>query len=535
MLTAATIISLPPTAQAASGKLILIVLENQRYSDIVGSPNAPYIASLISQGKLFTNYTAVINGSKPNYLAMTSGLLTIETPPSPNIFQAIDATGGARSWMSFQESMPGNCWTSDAGTVPGMPNALYAKIHDPASLNRGNNSCAQHDIPMTTTSFNPSALPDFSYIIPNQCDDMHTLPSGGQPCPAFFGSNTGSTAVGMGDHWLSVVVPQLLAQPGVTVIITWDEGTKSSGEHIATVEVGAGVTQGSTDATAYNHYGLEAGLYAAFGLGTAPNNGASATPLPLSLSSGTVPTITSFSPTSGAVGTTVTIYGTNFTAGAVVKFNGVTGTGFVFKSATKVKADLPAGATTGPISVTTTSGTATSSISFVVPSGVPPTITSFSPTSGAVGTTVTISGTNFTAGAVVKFNGVTGTGFVFNSATDVQADVPTGATTGPISVTTTAGTATSSTSFNVSSGAPPTFKRPGGVSPNSGAVGTVVTISGTGFTGTTSVTFGGVPATFAVNSDTTITANVPSGAITGKITVTTPFGSGSSAAKFTVV
>ena len=47
------------------------------------------------------------------------------------------------------------------------------------------------------------------------------------------------------------------------------------------LELGAGVTSGSTDGTAYNHYGLEAGLYNTFALGTAPNNGATATPLPI--------------------------------------------------------------------------------------------------------------------------------------------------------------------------------------------------------------------------------------------------------------
>ncbi len=84
-----------------------------------------------------------------------------------------------------------------------------------------------------------------------------------------------------GDHWLSVVVPQLLAQPGVTVILTWDEAKKTSGQHIVTLEVGAGITPGSSDGNAYNHYGLEAGLYGVFGLGPPPNNGATAPPLPI--------------------------------------------------------------------------------------------------------------------------------------------------------------------------------------------------------------------------------------------------------------
>lgn len=71
-------------------------------------------------------------------------------------------------------------------------------------------------------------------------------------------------------------------------------------------------------------------------------------------------------PTSGPVGTLVTITGTRFTASAVVKFNGLTGTGFVFVPATTVRARVPAGASTGPISLTTASGTGTSAMMFTV-------------------------------------------------------------------------------------------------------------------------------------------------------------------------
>ncbi len=58
--------------------------------------------------------------------------------------------------------------------------------------------------------------------------------------------------------------------------------------------------------------------------------------------------------------------------------------------------------------------------------------------------------------------------------------------------------------------------------PTSGAPGTSVTINGCGFTGATAVTFAGTSAAYSVNSDTQITATVPSGAISGKIAVTTP-------------
>ncbi len=69
-------------------------------------------------------------------------------------------------------------------------------------------------------------------------------------------------------------------------------------------------------------------------------------------------------------------------------------------------------------------------------------------------------------------------------------------------------------------------------SPTSGVAGTDVVITGTGFVGTTSVTFNGVAAGFTVDSDTQITATVPSGAGTGPIVVTTPLGTAQSAEDF---
>ena len=69
--------------------------------------------------------------------------------------------------------------------------------------------------------------------------------------------------------------------------------------------------------------------------------------------------------------------------------------------------------------------------------------------------------------------------------------------------------------------APPTISS---FTPSSGKVGSSVTITGTNFNGTTSVTFGGVAATFTVSSSTKITTKVPTGAKTGAISVTTPLG-----------
>jgi phosphatidylinositol-3-phosphatase len=270
----------PSRAQAQSPRLAVIVMENEPYGNIVGSANAPYLNSLIGSGKLFSNYWSLKGGSLPDYLAMTSGLLATVTPPSPNVFQAIDASGGAVTWRSFQESMGGTCGRQSGAKVPGTTVNLYARIHDPAYQYRGNTTCSANDVPMTETTFNPAALPSLSYIVPNQCDDMHTLPAGGQPCPAFYGANNATNPIAMGDRWLQTVVSSLLAQPDMTVLVTWDEGNSST-KHVVMLEVGAGITPGSSDSTRYNHYSLEAGLYKTFNLGTAPNNGATATPLPI--------------------------------------------------------------------------------------------------------------------------------------------------------------------------------------------------------------------------------------------------------------
>jgi hypothetical protein len=77
-----------------------------------------------------------------------------------------------------------------------------------------------------------------------------------------------------------------------------------------------------------------------------------------------------------------------------------------------------------------------------------PTISSVSPARGKVGTTVTVNGTSFAGATAVRFNG-TSASFTVSSSTQIQMTVPGGATTGPISVTTPGGTATSSGSFRV--------------------------------------------------------------------------------------
>jgi uncharacterized repeat protein (TIGR03803 family) len=227
---------------------------------------------------------------------------------------------------------------------------------------------------------------------------------------------------------------------------------------------------------------------------------------------------------SGKVGTQVSILGQGFIGSTAVSFGGVNATTFTVVSDTYVTANVPTGGKTGTVTVVRPSGSLNSIQQFKVT----PTLGSFSPPSGPIGTSVTINGTGLIQTTKVTFGGVPATTFTVNSDSKITATVPSGAKTGKIVVTTPGGSATSSGTFSVT----PTILS---FSPPSGKVGTVVTINGTGLTQTTGVSFGGVAATaFTVVSDLRITATVPTGAITGKIAVTTAGGTATSSATFTV-
>jgi CHU_C Type IX secretion signal domain/IPT/TIG domain len=250
------------------------------------------------------------------------------------------------------------------------------------------------------------------------------------------------------------------------------------------------------------------------------------------------PTITSFSPLSGAVGTAVTITGTNFSAtstnNAVSFFNSKTAT-VTTSTPITIDTSVPVGATTGKISITANCVTVQSTTNFTVGAALLPTITSFAPFSGPVGTTVTITGTNFSATAAsntVKFNGTTAA-VSASSTTSITTTVPAGATTGQITVTVAGNIAASAASFTVTPSSPNITS----FNPSSGQVGTAVTIIGINFSVTPAnnvVKFNGTVAVVTVSTTTSIATSVPSGATTGKITVTVGGNTATSALNFTV-
>jgi len=149
---------------------------------------------------------------------------------------------------------------------------------------------------------------------------------------------------------------------------------------------------------------------------------------------------------SANAGAKVTIVGNNLTGATQVLFNGIAAA-FTVVSSTEITAIVPAGATTGIVTVVTPSGTLKTIVIFYV--NVAPQIKSFTPKSGPVGTAVTITGVGLTQTTAVTFDGIAATAFTVHSDKKVTATVPTGAKTGKIAITTPAGTVTSATNFTV--------------------------------------------------------------------------------------
>lgn len=195
-----------------------------------------------------------------------------------------------------------------------------------------------------------------------------------------------------------------------------------------------------------------------------------------------------------------------------------------------VAAAAPAGAGTVRTAVTARQGTgAGTDLTLVLAA---PVIGSVAPNQGSVdgGNTVTLTGTGFTGATSVSF-GTVAAAFIAVSGTQVTAIAP-AASAGTVNVTIT-------TPGGTSAGVPYTYVAApvlGGVTPAQGplAGGNTVTLSGTGFTGATSVHFGvNAASSFTVVSATQLTASVPSGGPGPvAVTVTTPGGTSTQAVSY---
>src|SRR5579884_3564 len=216
--------------------VVVIVMENHNYGRLIGASDAPYINQLASECGLATNYSAVSHPSLPNYLALTAGStfgITDDKNPSghPLGSSSIFSQLGS-NWRALDESMPSNCYASDSGT--------YVAHHNPAAYYTSvASSCKSLDTPLGST---PDLSAAFTFITPNQCDNMHDC------------------AVSSGDNWLKAFVPKLIQSPqyqaaNTVIFVTWDEGS-SSDNQVVTEVIAPTVTPGLKVGTPFTHYSL---------------------------------------------------------------------------------------------------------------------------------------------------------------------------------------------------------------------------------------------------------------------------------------
>jgi len=155
--------------------VVLILMENHSYGQVIGNASAPYMNSFAHRGELFTNMNAISHPSLPNYLALTSGSTLGCTsdkpticPPrsfrSKNIFYQLRVH--RRAWRAWEESMPTNCDLTNAGP--------YAVRHNPPPYYRDlfPNDCPRHDVPYPRPL--PARIPGLTFITPNTCHDIHS-------------------------------------------------------------------------------------------------------------------------------------------------------------------------------------------------------------------------------------------------------------------------------------------------------------------------------------------------------------------------
>jgi hypothetical protein len=220
-----------------------IFMENNGVAQIVGNPYAPYINQLIKTYGYDPNYYGVTHDSLPNYVAAISGNNWYSYSDNPT--QTFDHTNlvdqlvaNHISWKAYMESMPyagfTGYWYPDnepAGTSPSTtpPNALYALKHDPFLLFTdilSNPQLADNVVPLTqlTTDLNTNNVPQFTWISPNVCNDMHGQPVGtGNTC-SYSNPNALFTD---GDNFIKTWVTAITSSKAWTgnsvIFITWDE------------------------------------------------------------------------------------------------------------------------------------------------------------------------------------------------------------------------------------------------------------------------------------------------------------------------
>ena len=174
------------TAGSRIRHVIIIVMEDKGYDQVVGSSSAPYENLLISRYALAANYNAVSHPSLPNYIALVAGDtfgVTNDCQPSqcslPNASMTNLLDSHGLPWREYAESMPVNCSQSpsqDGLYVPRHnPFVYFSTITNNTGSGVGSQYCNTHVVPFTQfwNDLQSSNLPSFALITPNICNDGH--------------------------------------------------------------------------------------------------------------------------------------------------------------------------------------------------------------------------------------------------------------------------------------------------------------------------------------------------------------------------
>ena len=265
--------------------VFVIMMENTSFTSLIGNKNAPWINFAARTYGFATNYTGVAHPSQPNYIAATSGStngvvndndVTIDVP---NIVDQIEGSG--RTWKAYMQSF--SLCSTPLDHACG--NQLYERKHNPfISYTDVQNNPARVanvvDFSQFSTDLANKNVPDFSWISPDQCSDMHGR-VGPSSDPCNFGNVQGLIATG--DAFLSSTVSAIMSSSAFNgnsvIIITWDESdfpfndtsgccdANPGGGHVVTLTISHSDHSSRTSNVAYNHYSMLATVEGGWELG----------------------------------------------------------------------------------------------------------------------------------------------------------------------------------------------------------------------------------------------------------------------------
>jgi hypothetical protein len=163
-------------------RIFVIMLENHSKSSIIGDPNVPYMNKLADRYQMASMYYGVTHPSMPNYIASIAGdNFGIQDDNDQNVvnldrLNLVDQLERHHvRWDAYMDTLPANKLDRFA---PDSTNPLYAKKHNPFVLFddvKNNPARMRHvrDYSRLGHDLNAPKPPDFVWISPNQCHDMH--------------------------------------------------------------------------------------------------------------------------------------------------------------------------------------------------------------------------------------------------------------------------------------------------------------------------------------------------------------------------